>query len=163
WSDRRMAAAAGAPLLKRLSDSEPAVRLDAVSALTALRLHLDAATATLRASLRHPDAAVRRRAIGCLFDSAGAKLCPELLHCAQFDPDHNVRCAAVSNLSYGGERAVPFLVAFLKNPKTDLREAALGVLRQLGSKAKLAQPFLLADLESLGGNGVQTLGNLGDA
>lgn len=163
WSDRRMAAAAGPPLVKRLCDPDPAVRLDAAGALSALRLHLDAATAALHASVRHPDAEVRRRAIGALFDAAGAALYPELLHCAQFDPDHNVRCAAVANLAYGGERAVPFLVAFLKDSKADLREAAVGALSRLGPKARLAVPFLLADLESLGRHAVQALANIGDA
>jgi HEAT repeat protein len=158
-----MAVAAGPRLVQALRDPEPTVRIASAATLGALRVHRREATEALRAGLRHGDAAVRNRTLGALSAPTGADLFPELVRAARSDPDSNLRTAAVGALWYGGEQAVPVLIPFLRHPNADVRNAAVQSLRNLGPKARLAVPYLLADLDSCAGQGVQALADIRDA
>ena len=161
WSDRRMAIAAGPALVKLLRDPQATVRLQAASTLGSLGVHRREAIATLRACLRHADVQIRTGAINALLDPAAAAVYPDLVRLAQADPDQSVRSTAISALWLGGAQAIPLLASFLQNPQAPLRNAAVQTLYRLGPKARLAVPFLLADLEGFSSSGVQALGAIG--
>lgn len=162
WTDRRMAVAAGPRLVLALRDPDHTVRIQAAWTLGALSVHTHQATEALRAGMRDADPSMRNRALSALFVPAGAALFPEIVQRARSDPDQNVRTAAINALWHGGEQAVPVLVSFLRHANADVRSAALQSLHNLGPKARLAVPHLLADLESFAGNGVQALAAIGD-
>ncbi|MCI0681367.1 MAG: HEAT repeat domain-containing protein [Gemmataceae bacterium] len=162
WNDRRMAVAAGPRLVHALRDPDPTIRMQAATTLGTLDVYRAEATKALRTALRHPESSVRVRALGNLFASAGAALYPDLVQCARFDPVHDVRTTAVGALYHGGAQAVPVLVSFLRHSNGEMRNAAVQGLRNLGPKARLAVPHLLADLERFAANGVQPLADIGD-
>ncbi len=162
WSDRRSATAAGPPLVKVLRDPDPVVRIQAAACLGSLQLGLREAAETLRGSLRHPDAQVRRRALATIAPRMGPALYDDLARCAQSDPNHDVRTTAIGLLPYGGKQAVPLLVSLLRDSRGEVRTAAVNALGSLGPQARAATPFLLADLESFAATGVQALASIRD-
>ena len=129
-------ATAGARLVHRAGHADAFVCAAALHALKELRVAAAAEPAT--AALTHPDAAVRREAVGVLGWLRHAPALPELARLAQADADTEVRRAATGALGLAlAEQApsvLPALCAALGDATWQVREEAATTL------GKLAQP-----------------------
>jgi HEAT repeat protein len=120
----------------------------------------------IRAALKDPDAAVRRKAVKVLDRLAG--LTEHDLIRALHDEDKSVRVMAATHLKEAvgaAQVALPDLIQALKDPDKEVRVAAVSALATMGSKAKDAIPALievLRDAKSgLRGRAAAALGMIG--
>src|SRR5262249_40512694 len=69
---------------------------------------------------------------------------------------------AVRELRHGGEKAVSLLISLLRHPKDRIRLSAVEALRDMGSQARAATPYLLAMIEEHGATVIAALAAIGD-
>lgn len=150
------------PLLKRLSDAEPAVRAAAVDALCQLTSR-EATPKITELLLKDPDAAVRQQAAGSLSFMMDPAAGPALLK-AMKDKELAVRYAAVNTL--GAMRYEPSEGAMISALSDDkMRRIAISVLGLLQSKKAAVDiaPYL-ADADKFTRlEAIKALGSIGDA
>ncbi len=140
-------AEAVAPLTERLKDDSAQVRAHAVRALGQIGAPAKPAVAALVELAKDPDETVRRQVVKAVMKirpgpQVTVPLCVKLLE----DADPGVRMRVLQTISEAGPKAVPGLIAALKNEKAAYW--ACLALREIGPAAKDAVPALVDALKS---------------
>jgi HEAT repeat protein len=133
-------------LIGQLKDKSPAVRASAAHSLGELGAAAKPAAEGLIALLGDSDQLVRRQAIQALGAiRPGPDVTVPLFIKMMDDADPGVRMRVLQAVSSAGEKAVPALIAALKNEKAAYW--AILVLRDIGPAAKAAVPALVEQLQ----------------
>ena len=146
--NRRTVKAIVPMLREHLLDTDPICRIEAACALCNLRSASPDVLAVLRAGLadgnpRHRLAVVRRL---LFMGNVCAKVFDELVICAKMGDVWEAKNSAIKALGNCGKRAVPFLTAHMRDPKSEAPNTALEALGVIGAEASDAVPFLLTKL-----------------
>ena len=139
------AAEAVGPLTELLKDNSAKVRAHAACALGEIGAPAKPAVPALAELLKDPDETVRRQAVKAVMHihpgpQVTIPLCVKLLE----DSDPGVRVRVLNAVAEAGPKAVPGLIAALKNDKAAYW--ACLVLREIGPAAKDAVPALVKRL-----------------
>lgn len=122
--------AMGDLMLKRLDAEAPFVKASVLRALRELRV--PGAQAPALALLEHPDARVRREAVGVLAYLKASDVLMALMSAARRDSDPEVRRAAMGSLVFSSsDRALETLVDGLSDEHWQVREEAAFVIGKL--------------------------------
>ena len=140
------AAEAVGPLTELLKDNSAKVRAHAACALGEIGAPAKPAVPALAELLKDPDETVRRQAVKAVMHihpgpQVTIPLCVKLLE----DSDPGVRVRVLNAVAEAGPKAVPGLIAALKNDKAAYW--ACLVLREIGPAAKDAVPALAEKLK----------------
>ncbi len=155
-----------APLTALLQDKSAAVRAHAVSSLGTIGGPAKAAVPAIAELLKDPDATVRRQIVKAIQaihpgPEVTVPLCVKLLE----ESDPTIRARVLNAIADAGVKAVPGLIAALKNEQATYW--ALIVLREIGPEAKEAVPALIEALKDsrpeIRREAVLTLGAMNEA
>ena len=123
--------AAGAAILERFEADDPFVKASCLRALRDLRLPESKVVAL--ESLTHPDAHVRREAVGVLAYLKSDDVLLALMNAVSADTDPMVRKVAVGSLIFSKtERAAEALIKALKDENWQVREEAALIIGKVG-------------------------------
>ncbi|MFU8837972.1 MAG: HEAT repeat domain-containing protein [Thiohalomonadaceae bacterium] len=132
--------AMGALMLERLDVEDPFVKASVLHALRELRV--PGAQGPALSLLEHPDARVRREAVGVLAYLKAADVLMALMGSARRDGDPEVRRAAMGSLVFSSsDRALETLVDGLSDEHWQVREEAAFVIGKL-APASAVEPLI---------------------
>lgn len=139
-------------LRKALSNTDPAVRINTASLMTALNLEVDLAEPILLEGLKHKDSTLKMQAAHALSlrGLQGDVVLPIFVEGLKHDVPSVRRQAAEIIARYGPKArklAGPGLLAALDDADDSVRAQALGTLRQVGAEPKALFPAMIKVLK----------------
>jgi HEAT repeat protein len=126
----------GQVFIESVSSDDPFVKASCLRALRALRLPESQAIAL--ECLEHPDASVRREAVGVLAYLKNDDVLIALMNAAKKDQDENVRRVAMGSLIFSkSDKAAETLIQGLKDDNWQVREESAFVIGKVGQASAL--------------------------